>query len=232
MQIISLIAQKGGTGKTTLSLSLAVAAQKAGKSVVIIDLDPQASAANWADRREEGAPVAISTQVGRLQNVIETASENGVDFIIIDTPPKSESASLAAAKVADLILVPCRPQIYDLETIPATKEIISLAGDKPALVVMNAVPPQGKRHEEAKQVIENFGLPVAPKAFVHRAAFGDAPNAGLTALEYEPDGKAAEEIRGLYRMVTKILKDENSTTTAKKKSEVKNGKKKSTRRVA
>lgn len=232
MQIISLIAQKGGTGKTTLSLSLAVAAHQAGKSVVIVDLDPQASSANWADRREEGSPVAISAQVGRLQNVIDTARENGVDLLVIDTPPKSESASLAAAKAADLILVPCRPQIYDLETIPATKEIISLAGNKPALVVMNAVPPQGKRHEEARQAIESLGLPVASKSFVQRAAFGDAPNAGLTALEYEPDGKAAKEIKGLYRLVAKILNERNSTKSSKKKSEVKNGKKKSTRCAA
>jgi len=232
MQIISLIAQKGGTGKTTLSLSLAVAAHKAGKSVVIIDLDPQASAANWADRREEGAPVAVSAQVSRLQNVIETAAENGVDFVVIDTPPKSESASLAAAKAADLILVPCRPQIYDLETIPATKEIISLAGDKPAIVVMNAVPPQGKRHEEAKQVIESLGLPVASKAFIQRAAFGDAPNEGLTALEYEPDGKAAQEIKALYRMVSKMLEGTDTEKKTKKQREVKNGKKKSSRRAA
>ncbi|CAI2717514.1 AAA family ATPase [Nitrospina watsonii] len=205
MQIISLIAQKGGTGKTTLSLSLAVAAHQAGRTVAIIDLDPQASATNWADRREEGAPVAISAQASRLQSVIDTARKNGVDMLIIDTPPKSESASLAAARAADLILVPCRPQIYDLETIPATKEIINLAGDTPALVVLNAVPPQGRRHEESVQVIQNMGLPVASKYFVQRAAFGDAPNAGLTALEYDPDGKAASEIRELYRMVSHML---------------------------
>lgn len=205
MQIISLIAQKGGTGKTTLSLSLAVAAHQAGRTVVIIDLDPQASATNWADRREVGAPVAISAQASRLQSVIDTARENGVDMLIIDTPPKSESASLAAARAADLILVPCRPQIYDLETIPATKEIVNLAGDAPALVVLNAVPPQGRRHEESVQVIQNMGLPVASKYFVQRAAFGDAPNAGLTALEYDPDGKAASEIRELYRMVSHML---------------------------
>ncbi|MGP0566711.1 MULTISPECIES: AAA family ATPase [unclassified Nitrospina] len=205
MQIISLIAQKGGTGKTTLSLSLAVAAHQAGRTVAIIDLDPQASTTNWADRREEGAPVAISAQASRLQSVIDTARENGVDMLIIDTPPKSESASLAAARAADLILVPCRPQIYDLETIPATKEIINLVGDTPALVVLNAVPPQGRRHEESVQVIQDMGLPVASKYFVQRAAFGDAPNAGLTALEYDPDGKAASEIRELYRMVSHML---------------------------
>lgn len=207
MQTISLIAQKGGTGKTTLALSLAVAAIQTGRTVAVIDLDPQASAANWADRRAvKDAPAVVSAHVPRLQNVIDTARRNGVDLIIIDTPGKSEQAALAAAKVADLILIPCRPQIHDIETLAATKEIVDLSGGKPAFVILNAVPPQGRRHEEATAAIGDMGLSVCPASFVQRAAFGDAPNAGQSAAEYEPDGKAAQEIEQVYKFASKVLK--------------------------
>jgi chromosome partitioning protein len=206
MQTIALVAQKGGTGKTTLALSLAVAAVQRGRSVAVVDLDPQASAANWADRRVLDVPAVVSAHVPRLQNVIDTARQNGVDLILIDTPGKSEQAALAAAKVADLVLIPCRPQIHDIETLTATKEIIDLAGGRPAFVVLNAVPPQGRRHEEAQAAIQDMGLTVCPAILVQRAAFGDAPNAGQSASEYEPGGKAAQEIGQVYEFVSKLLK--------------------------
>ena len=206
MQTIALIAQKGGTGKTTLALSLAVAAVQRGRTVAVVDLDPQASAANWADRRVLDVPAVVSAHVPRLQNVIDTARQNGVDLILIDTPGKSEQAALAAAKVADLVLIPCRPQIHDIETLTATKEIIDLAGGRPAFVILNAVPPQGRRHEEAQAAIQDMGLTVCPAILVQRAAFGDAPNAGQSASEYEPGGKAAQEIELVYEFVSKLLK--------------------------
>jgi chromosome partitioning protein len=207
MQTISLIAQKGGTGKTTLALSLAVAAAQAGRTVAVIDLDPQASASNWADRRAtKDAPAVVSAHVPRLQNVIDTARESGVGLVIIDTPGKSEQAALAAAKAADLVLIPCRPQIYDIETMAATKEIIDLSGGKPAFVILNAVPPQGRRHEEAIAAVREMGLAVCPASLVQRAAFGDAPNAGQSASEYEPGGKAAREIEQVYKFVIDIFK--------------------------
>src|SRR3954447_25341519 len=210
MQTIALIAQKGGTGKTTMAVSLAVAAHQAGRNVAVIDLDPQASAANWKDRRSAETPAVVSTHVPRLAHVLETARQERVDLVIIDTPGKSEQAALAAAKAADLVLIPCRPQIYHIETLAATNEIIELAGGRPAFVILNAVPPQGRRHEEAKAAIEEMGLAVCPAAFVQRAAFGDAPNAGQSAAEFEPDGKAAQEILLVYKFVSDLLKKSTS----------------------
>jgi chromosome partitioning protein len=205
MQTIALIAQKGGTGKTTLALSLAVAAMQAGRTVAIIDLDPQSSAGNWAERRNQDNPAVVSAHVPRLAAVIATARENGTDLLIIDTPGKSEQTALAAAKAADLVLIPSRPQVYDLETLAASKEIVELAGGPLAFVVLNAVPPQGRRHEEARAVIAELNLPVCPTILVQRAAYGDAPNAGQGVTEYEPDGKAAEEIREVWKFTSKLL---------------------------
>jgi chromosome partitioning protein len=149
MKTIALVTQKGGTGKTTLALSLAIAAEKAGTTPVIIALDPQATACNWGDRREADTPVIVDAQPARLQNALQKAEEASVGVAIIDTPARSEQAALAAAKAASLVVIPCRAQIYDLETIPNTKELVALAGGPPALVVLNAVPFRGTRHEQA-----------------------------------------------------------------------------------
>ena len=131
MKIIALIAQKGGTGKTTLALALAVAAEQAGLDTLIIDLDPQATACNWSDRRAAESPLVIDAQPARMAQALEKARSGGIGLAVIDTPARSEQSALAAAKIADLIIIPCRPQIYDLETIANTRELITLAGDTP-----------------------------------------------------------------------------------------------------
>ncbi len=205
MKTIALVAQKGGTGKTTLALSLAIAAERAGTTPVIIDLDPQATACNWGDRREANTPVIVDAQPARLQSALQKAEEASVGFAIIDTPPRSEQATLAAAKAANLVVIPCRPQIYDLETIPNTKELIALAGGPPTLVVLNAVPFRGNRHEQAMKAVEGLGLAVCPHTLAQRAAFGDSAAFGQTALEYEPSGKAAAEILQVYKFISILL---------------------------
>jgi chromosome partitioning protein len=202
---IVLIAQKGGTGKTTLVLSLAVAAEQDGQSAVIIDLDPQSTACNWGDRRQSHRPIIVAAQPARLQHALSKAEEGGIHLAILDTPARSEQASLATAKSADLVIIPCRPQVYDLETVPTSLELVKLAGAKPALALLNAVPSRGPRHEQAVQALQGFGLAVCPVSFGQRAAFGDSAALGQTPLEYDPQGKAAEEIRLAYKYIRKLL---------------------------
>lgn len=205
MNVVALIAQKGGTGKTTLAISLAVAAEDKGLSTVVIDLDPQATACHWSDRRPMAAPIVIDAQPARLPQALHKASEAGVQLAIIDTPARSEQSALAAAKVSDLVLVPCRPQVYDIETIPNTLELLALAGNKPGLVVFNAIPHQGNRHEQASRAAQDLGIKVCPATVGQRAAFGDAAALGLSVQDYEAEGKAAFEIRKLFRYVLKQL---------------------------
>jgi chromosome partitioning protein len=197
MKVIAILSQKGGAGKTTLALHLAVAAERDGHSAAVIDLDPQASAAGWGDSREAETPAIVSAQATRLPQVLEAARAAGALLVIIDTAPHSESAALAAARAADLILIPCRPTILDLRAIGGTIDLAKLAG-KPAAVVLNTVPPRGSLGEEAKQAVAGYGVMVAPVSVGQRAAFQHALTAGLTAQEYEPQGKAAEEVTQLY----------------------------------
>ena len=197
MLTIALISQKGGSGKTTLAINLAVAGERAGKAAAIIDLDPQASAAAWADSREPETPAVVSAQAARLAEVLGTAREHGAGLTLIDTAPHAEAAALAAARAADLVLVPCRASVLDLRAVTASQDIARLA-KTPAAAVLCGVPPRGPLAAEAQSALESYGLTVAPVRTGHRAAFVHAMTAGQGVQEHEPRGKAAREIARLF----------------------------------
>lgn len=200
MKILAILSQKGGTGKTTLALHLAVAFQRAGKSSAVIDLDPQASAAAWKDLRSSESPAVVSAPAARLAQVLSLAEEHGAGLVVIDTAPHAESGALAAARVADLILIPCRPAVLDLKAISTTIDLVRIAGN-PAAVVLNGVPPRGALAREASEVVETYGVALCPVSLGQRAAFVHALTAGSTAEEYEPRGKAAHEVTQLYTWI-------------------------------
>lgn len=204
MMTLALLSQKGGTGKTTLALHLAVAAEQAGHPSAVVDLDPQASAKGWHDHRTELAPAVVSAQASRLAEVLNAARAHGAALVLIDTAPHSESAALAAARVADLVLIPCRPGILDLRAIGATADICTLAKAR-AAAVLNAVPARGSLTEEAAEAIAGYHLTVAPVHVGQRMTFVHSLTANQTALEYEPQGKAAQEIKELYKWICQQL---------------------------
>lgn len=198
MKTISILSQKGGAGKTTLAINLAGAAEATGQQAVIIDLDPQASAKAWYDRRGEESPVVISAQAVVLSDVLGTAAEHGADVAIIDTAPHSETAALAAGKAADLILIPCRVSYVDLKAIETTIDLVRIAR-KPALFVLTCIRPGDKTlPNSAETHLSQYSIPVSPQRITQRAAFVHALTAGQAVTEYEPEGVAASEIRKLF----------------------------------
>lgn len=206
MKTLAVISQKGGSGKTTTALGLAVEGVSAGRRVAIIDLDPQATAAKWGDRRAQSDnPAVVSCQASRLRQVLDAAAAQGVELVIIDTPGKSSETAIAAAKVADRVLIPIQPHLFDIETLESVAEVLSLAGKPPAAVVMNKAPVQGKRHEDAKAGLEGMGYELAPVILYQRTAHADSSNIGQSAREYEPHGKAAQEMQKLYDYITTML---------------------------
>ena len=204
MKTIAIISQKGGAGKTTLAVHLATAASKAGHAAAVIDLDPQATAASWSDRREATAPEVISGQAARLPALLKTAGENGASFLVLDTAPNADQTASLAARSADLVLIPCRPAAFDLEAIETTLLLAKTAG-KPAYVVLNAVPPRSGIGKEAAAGLAGRGAKVAPRQLTQRAAFTHSVIDGRTAQEFEPQGKAAEEIWELYQWICGIV---------------------------
>lgn len=198
MKTIAIISQKGGAGKTTVTLHLAVASTKAGYNTAIIDLDPQASSAKWSDRRSDDLPVVLSAHASRLQHEINRVKELDGEMLFLDTAPHSDSAALEAAKAADLILIPCRPAILDMEAILNTLNLVSTT-KTPVYVIMNAVAPQGKERNEAVEAIKQLGAEVAPQWLVERVAYSRSLVTGQTAQEFDPNSKASEEIEQLHK---------------------------------
>jgi chromosome partitioning protein len=98
MFTISLVGQKGGSGKTTAVLGLAVAAARAGHAVAVIDLAPHATAANWKDRKEEN-PAVVSAQASCLRQTLDAAESTGVDYAFIDTAGRNDDSALSAARL-------------------------------------------------------------------------------------------------------------------------------------
>ncbi len=205
MKTIAIIGQKGGSGKTTLTLGLAVEAARAGLLVAVIDLDQQANAARWRDRREAALPAVISGVPARLAAILADAKAGGADLVLIDTPGKSESAGIEAARAADLVLIPVRGQVFDLETLGAVSDMLRIAGTAPAAVVLNGVHPQAVRSatDTKKLILETFGLNVCPAHMSQRSAYADAPMAGQSAQEITGAGKAAAELEQIYLFASK-----------------------------
>ena len=206
MFVISLVGQKGGTGKTTVALGLTVAAAHAGHTVAVIDLDPQATASKWKDRRPDENPAVVSAQASRLKPALEVARSSGVDYVIIDSAGRSDDSALAAARAADLILIPTRTSILEPETLPAVTDLLRIVGGMVrSFVVLNGLHPSAGNAgiEEARQMIANvYGLANCPAHLCQRSAYTEAMIFGASPQERDPDGKAGYELRKLFQFVS------------------------------
>lgn len=203
MKTIALVTEKGGTGKSTLAVHLAVCAARQGKSVAVIDLDPQGSALHWASLRGRDDVSVVSAKIQELPGLLVSARKQGADIVVIDTAGRSDVTTSQVLESADLVLVPCRASLYDLEASRHTAEMIRAAGGTHAAFVLNAVPARGSRALEAREALETM-LPVSPVELHHLVAYSDALNDGRSVEELEPVGKAAQEIRALYEWIVNL----------------------------
>jgi chromosome partitioning protein len=191
---IALIAQKGGVGKTTIAVNLAVAA---GLQTALFDLDQQESAVIWADRRKSESPHVEFLTERRLPEALKAAEQGKFDLVIIDTPPAAGPQAFTAAQAADLILIPCRPSLVDLDAIRRTAQLVKSAG-VPAFVVFNAAPHSATTLlEDARAIVQGAGLTPAPVVLRERSAYRASWPLGKAVTETEPKSKAAREITEL-----------------------------------
>ena len=202
MRIITLLAQKGGVGKTTLTLHYAVEAERSGAGrVVVIDTDPQASASKWSKRRTAETPMMLSAEPSSLPRAIEACRADGVDLVFVDTPPHVEASAAHAARLADLSVIPCGPSLLDIEAIGETVAILN-ALDAPGLVVINRGRHSSSINAQAARALTGYQLPICPTVVMRRAALEDAFIDGRAVAELSPNSKAAQEISDSWRWIT------------------------------
>ena len=204
MRVLALASQKGGSGKTTLSGHLAVQAQLAGAGpVVLIDIDPQGSLADWWNEREADMPAFAQTTVARLQADLDSLRQQGFKLAVIDTPPAITMAIQSVISVAELIVIPTRPSPHDLRAAGATVDLCERAG-KPLVFVVNAATPRAKITYEAAIALSQHGT-VAPVTLHHRTDFAASMIDGRTVMEVDPNGKSSKEIQELWTYVADRL---------------------------
>jgi len=200
MKSIAFLSQKGGSGKTTLAVHIAVAASK-HEQVIIIDTDPQGSATAWGQARKSKPPTVHKASPSALAEAIRKADGT---LAIIDTPPHTVPGMDVVASAVDLLLIPCRPSAFDLVAISSSVQIAKAAGT-PAAFILNGCNHRSPEMKEAIKVLERHGFPICPVAPGQRTPFVRAISTGRAVSEFEPRGRAAEEIEGLWKWINKFL---------------------------
>jgi chromosome partitioning protein len=206
MQSVVFLSQKGGSGKTTLAVHIAVAAEESGEKVALLDTDIQASAGAWGDVRAKDTPPIARASPSETPRVIEAAHNDGITLLVIDTAPHTAPGAAIAVTSADFILIPCRPTAFDLSAVAASVDIAKAAGT-PAAFVLNACPARAPEVIEAQEALAVYGLPIAPVTIGDRRAFSRAVASGRAVTEFETDGKAAQEIRKLWQWIRQYINE-------------------------
>ncbi|MFY0613061.1 MAG: ParA family protein [Hyphomicrobiaceae bacterium] len=204
MKVISLISSKGGVGKSTIALNVAVAANSEDLFVAVIDSDPQRSLSDWRKVRGKVGrgvnPDVVPIVAERIPSAIDTARRGGLDLVIIDTQGRAGGPELATAiEVSDLILIPVGVGGFD---IMASRKTLQVLGSHDALgksvAMLSAAPGSAKEEARARSDLVKLGLDVLDAKTTNRAIYRQSVGDGSSAVEVDPGGKAAEEIMALW----------------------------------
>jgi len=201
MKAITFVTQKGGSGKSTLCIYLAVAAQEAGRSVCILEMDRQATVSDWAEHRTSETPEVAQIDAPQLDEVMKNLRGSAYDYVFIDTPGVDSPGTLSAIRAADLCIIPCRPTPADLRAFKPTLAAIYRL-EKRFAFVLNQTPPRSYRIRDAADGLTVLGV-LPDVNIVARNDHQDAIGMGQGVTEFNPTGQAAGEIRRLWSWVEK-----------------------------
>jgi len=215
--IISILNQKGGVGKTTLSINIASTLALAGKSVLLVDADVQRSALDWAASRDAEP---IFSVVGICTNTIHKEIKllkPKYDYIVIDGPPRVYDVARSTIAASDLILIPIQPSPYD---VWAAKEIVDLYKDvkEPlstikqiqAAFVINRVIQNTVIGRDVVDALNQYKIPVLDTSITQRVGFAETASEGTSVIEDDPDSKSGKEIKALTEEAIKYYKSQTT----------------------
>lgn len=213
MKTIVIANQKGGSGKSTLTVHLAAAAEAAGDGPAIIsDTDPQGTAGDWFNQRKKAgldtpryAPLALA----ELTDKIEALGRAGAAYLFIDTAPSVGAVNAGLFAAADLILIPLNPTPADLRALVKGLPLIK-DSRTPFNFLLARVRPNLRNNDGAAMALEALGL-VLPTRMHERVIYAETFAHGKTALELEPQGVAAQEVRALWLAVKERIFENKKT---------------------
>ncbi|HBC9315280.1 TPA: AAA family ATPase [Escherichia coli] len=208
MQVIAVLNQKGGSGKTTIATHLARALQLDGADVLLVDSDPQGSARDWAAVREEQPLTVVGIDRPTIDRDLKNVARK--DYVVIDGAPQAADLAVSAIKAANFILIPVQPSPYDIwatsDLVDLVKQRIEVTDGKlqAAFVVSRAI--KGTRiGAEVTEALNGYGLPVLESRITQRVSYPGTAAAGSTVMDAEPQGDAAAEIRALANEIKQKL---------------------------
>jgi chromosome partitioning protein len=216
MRTIAFVSQKGGSGKSTIASSLAVAAHEMQDKVCVIDMDPQGSLMNWARIRGSGDIEVLASGAARLPALLASLERQGVTLAVLDTPGAEGAASSAAMQAADLNIVPSRLSLFDLWASARTRTALEDIGAK-FVFLLNQCPSaqQTARVQDGVEALEEMGRLISPPILA-RVEYQEAARHGRGVTEFNPHGAAAREMRDLWQSINRRLAPAEDGRSAQK----------------
>lgn len=213
MRVLTVLSQKGGSGKTTLAGHLAVQAELAGAGPVgVLDADPQESLADWRDAREAETPLFSHTSLWRLGGDVARMREQGMALVVIDTPPGINSTIRRAVDVSDLVVIPVKPSPHDLRALGKTVSVVESMGT-PLVFVVNCASPWARITSDAAIALSQHGT-LAPSILHQRSDFATSMIDGRTVMELSRSSASAGEVALLWQYLDDRLNARRRTDLA------------------
>ena len=203
--IIGILNQKGGTGKTTISVNLARGLQKDGNTVVVVDSDPQGSARDWGAAGNGNLVTVIGLDRPTLDKDIKAVTNN-YDWTLIDGAPQLSEMAVATIKCSDIVLIPVQPSPYDiwatedLVDVIKARQSITDGFPKAAFVISRQIK-NTTLGKEIREVLKEYDLPVFDNGTFQRVIYAKTATSGSTVIDAEPNGEAANEIKKIVQEI-------------------------------